>query len=118
MLDPWGPIEGHPVARGPMKKIRRVDWVVAITAIVFAVSCSGSGCGGCGFEPIPGGFPAAKREANAGQVRVSSSALAKIVADPASIIGGLVGSPPGMPGVIEFPVPASCGDPKICCVNN
>jgi len=100
-----------------MKKIRRVDWVVAITSIVFAVSCSGGGCGGCGFEPIPGGFPTAKREANAGQVRLSSTALAKIAADPASIIGGLVGGTT-MPGIIEFPIPASCGDPKICCVNN
>ncbi len=101
-----------------MKKIRRVDWVVAITSIVFAVSCSGGGCGGCGFEPIPGGFPAAKREANAAQVRVSQTALTKIAADPAAILGGLVGGGGGMPGVIEFPVPASCGDPKICCVNN
>ncbi len=100
-----------------MKKIRRVDWVVAITSIVFAVSCSGGGCGGCGMEPIPGGFPAVKREVNAAQVRVSQTALAKISADPASIIGGLVGGTT-MPGIIEFPVPASCGDPKICCVNN
>ena len=102
-----------------MKNSRRVDWVVAITAIVFAVSCSGGGgCGGCGFEPIPGGFPAAKRETNAAQVRVSSTALAKIAADPAAIIGGLVGGAGSMPGVVEFNVPASCGDPKICCVNN
>ncbi|MDB4963699.1 MAG: hypothetical protein JWP01_3698 [Myxococcales bacterium] len=100
-----------------MKKIRRIDWVVAITSIVFAVSCSGGGCGGCAqLEPIPGGFPVAKREPNAAQVRVTSTALAKIAADPASIIGPLVGG--AMNGVIEFPVPASCGDPKICCVNN
>ncbi|MBA3455051.1 MAG: hypothetical protein H0T42_18320 [Deltaproteobacteria bacterium] len=82
------------------------------------VSGSGSGCGGCGFEPIPGGFAPAKREVNAGQVRVSQTALAKIAADPASIIGGLVGTTGSTPGVIEFPVPASCGgSTEICCVN-
>ena len=101
------------------QKIRRsVDWVVLITAIVFAVGCSGGGCGGCaGMEPTPGGFPVAQRNPNAVQLRVTNTALAKITADPAAIIGPLVGN--AMNGVIDFNVPASCGgSTEICCVNN
>ena len=96
----------------------RVDWLVVITAILFAVGCSGGGCGGCaGMEPTPGGFPVAKRSPNAVQLRVSSTALAKISANPAAIIGPLVGG--AMNGVIDFNVPASCGgSTEICCVNN
>ena len=96
---------------------RRVDWFIVITAIVAATGCGGGGCGGCAsLEPIPGGFPAGKRSANATQVRVSSTALAKISADPASIIGPLVGG--AMNGVIDFPVPGTCtGTAKICCSN-
>ncbi len=86
-----------------MKKIRRVDWVVAITSIVFAVSCSGGGCGGCGMESIPGGFPATKRTPESVQVRVTQTGLAKITADPAGVIGPLLGN--SMNGVIQFPFP-------------
>ncbi|MDB4953956.1 MAG: hypothetical protein JWO36_1525 [Myxococcales bacterium] len=95
----------------------RIDWFVVVTAIVFAVSCSGGGCGGCAsFEPIPGGFPAAKRNPNAVQVRVTQSGLAAVSADPAQVIGPLVGN--AVNGVIKFPVPGSCGGtPEICCVN-
>ena len=96
---------------------RRFDWVVVITAIVIALSGCGGGCGGCGMTPIPGGFPAAKRTPNAGQIRVTPTALAMISADPAAVIGPLVGN--AMNGVIDFSVPGSCsGNPKICCVNN
>jgi len=100
-----------------MKKIRRIDWVVVIASLVFAVSCSGGGCGGCdGMEPIPGGFPVDKRQPNAAQVRVSSTALTKISADPAAILGPLIGG--AMNGTIEFAIPASCGgNPEVCCVN-
>ncbi len=99
-----------------MKQIhRRVDWALVITSIVFAVSCSGGGCGGCAsMEPIPGGFPAAKRTPNAAQVRVTPTALAKITADPAAVIGPLVGN--AMNGKIDFSIPASCGgNPEVCC---
>jgi hypothetical protein len=101
----------------PMTGTRRIDWIVVLTALAFAVGCSGGGCGGCaGMEPIPGGFTAAKRNQNAVQLRVSDSALAKISADPAAIIGPLVGG--AMNGIIDFNVPASCGgSTEICCVN-
>ncbi|HEY4055259.1 MAG TPA: hypothetical protein VGM39_01580, partial [Kofleriaceae bacterium] len=99
-----------------MKQIRRIDWVVVVTAMFFAMGCSGS-CGGCSsLEPIPGGFPSAKRTANAAQVRVTPTGLAKITADPAGLVGPLLGSATG--GKIDFNIPASCSDPKICCVNN
>ena len=89
----------------------KFDWIVIITSIVFAVSCGGGGCGGCStFEPIPGGFPAAKRNDNAGQVRVTPTGLNKISADPAKLVSEILGGP------LEFAVPASCdGTVKICC---
>jgi hypothetical protein len=66
------------------------------------------------MEPIPGGFPAGERTPNAGQIRITQSAIAKITADPAAVLGPLVGG--AMNGVITFPIPASCGgDPAICC---
>jgi hypothetical protein len=96
-------------------KRARIDWIVVVTAMFFAFGCGGGGCGGCaGMEPIPGGFPAAERTANAGQVRVTQSAIAKVTADPAAVIGPLVGG--AMNGVITYPLPASCGgNPSICC---
>src|SRR5690242_10187044 len=99
----------------PMKRVRRrFDWVVVITALVFAASCGGGGCGGCStFESIPGGFPAAKRNPNAVQVRVSQSGLAAIAADPAALIGAVAG---GMNGVIQFNAPVNCsGSTPTCC---
>ena len=69
------------------------------------------------MEPTPGGFPVAKRNPNAVQLRVTQSGLGKITADPAAVIGPLVGN--AMNGVIDFNVPASCGgSTEICCVNN
>lgn len=66
---------------------------------------------------IPGGFPVAKRTPNAAQIRVTPTALTALSADPAAIIGPLVGN--SMNGIITFPVPGSCGgNPEICCVNN
>jgi MYXO-CTERM domain-containing protein len=67
------------------------------------------------MEPIPGGFPSAERTAKAGQVRVTSSALDKIEADPANVIGGFAGS--NTNGVITFAIPASCSGTAICCPN-
>ncbi len=89
-----------------------------LTAAVFAVGCSGGGCGGCaGMDPIPGGFDVTKRNPNALQMRVAQTALQKIAADPAGVIGPLVGTG-SMNGVIEFNIPASCGgDTEICCNN-
>jgi MYXO-CTERM domain-containing protein len=97
-----------------MKMSRNFNWIVMIAAVVYAASCSGGGCGGCTtFEPIPGGFPAAKRSPNATQVRVTQSAIAALVADPEKTVGGLLGG-----GGLAFPIPGSCGgDPEICCAN-
>lgn len=93
----------------------RANWIVVVTSLLFALGGCGGGCGGCaGMEPIPGGFPAAKRNPNAVQVRVTPTALSKIAADPASVIGPLVGGG-SAPGVISFPIPASCSGTAICC---
>lgn len=99
-----------------MKRLHRVDWVVVIASLVFAVSCSGGGCGGCAtFEPIPGGFPAAERNPNAVQVRVSQTGLAAITADPAKLITAIAG---GMNGVLAFNAPVNCGgSTPTCCPN-
>jgi hypothetical protein len=96
-----------------MKQVR-LDWSVVVTSIVFSVSCGGGGCGGCSsFEPIPGGFPAAERTANSTQVRVSSTGLAAIAADPAGLLGSIAG---GMNGVLPFNAPVSCnGTTPTCC---
>ncbi len=94
-----------------------VDWIVVVLAVLIASGCGGGGCSGCGIEPIPGGFALAKRTENAGQVRVSTSGFAKITADPASVLGPLVGG--GSGGVIEFPAPVSCGgSTPLCCDDN
>ncbi|HWO27094.1 MAG TPA: hypothetical protein VNO30_50535 [Kofleriaceae bacterium] len=95
-------------------KSHRVDWLLVIASIVFAVSCSGGGCGGCAaFEPIPGGFPAAERNPNAVQVRVSQTGIAAITADPAKIITALAG---GTNGVLAFDAPVNCsGSTPTCC---
>ena len=73
-------------------KNRRQDWVVLLVCVAIALSGCGGGCGGCGMQPIPGGFPVEKRTPNAAQVRVTPTALARITADPAAIIGPLVGN--------------------------
>jgi hypothetical protein len=96
----------------------RIDWFVVLIAVFLAAGGCGGGCSGCGMEPIPGGFPSAKRTPNAGQIRVTPTALGKITADPAGVLGPLVGGGGGAPGVITFPVPASCGgSTEICCKN-
>lgn len=92
---------------------RRVDWVVMLACLAIAISGCGGGCGGCGMQPIPGGFPSAKRAPNAAQVRVTQSGLTAISADPAALLGSL-GT--GMNGVLSFNAPASCGgSTPICC---
>ncbi|MGE0398314.1 MAG: hypothetical protein AB7T06_16540 [Kofleriaceae bacterium] len=100
-----------------MKKIRRVDSFVLIVAALIAFGGCGGGCDSCGMQPIPGGFPSAKRTGEAVQVRITPTGLGKITADPAGVIGPLVGD--AMNGKINFNIPASCGgDTEICCVNN
>ncbi|MCX5747590.1 MAG: hypothetical protein NT062_34425 [Proteobacteria bacterium] len=66
------------------------------------------------MEPIPGGFPAAERHPNAAQIRVSSTALDTLEADPAKLVAGFLGG-----GPLSFDIPGSCsGNPAICCVGN
>jgi hypothetical protein len=80
---------------------------------VVAAVVASSGCGGgcSSLEPIPGGFPAAARTPNAAQVRVSQSGLATVAADPAALLGGLLGG-----SGLSFDVPSSCGgSPAVCC---
>jgi len=92
--------------------------LVVVIAIVFAFSCSGGGgCSGCGITPIPGGFPAAKRVANAGQARVTSTALAKLTADPGALLGTVLGSAAGS-GTISFPVESCSSSLSVCCDSN
>lgn len=86
-----------------MKKIRRVDWFVLGVAALIAAGGCGGGCDSCGMQPIPGGFPAAKRTSEAVQIRLTPTGLGKITADPAGVIGPLVGN--SMNGVISFPFP-------------
>lgn len=84
-----------------------------VATIVVAAVVASSGCGGgcSSLEPIPGGFPAAARTPNAAQVRVSQSGLATVAADPAALLGGLLGG-----SGLSFDVPSSCGgSPAVCC---
>jgi hypothetical protein len=95
----------------------RANWILIAIAILIASGGCGGGCSGCGITPIPGGFPNAKRTVNAGQVRVSTSGIAKITADPAAVLGPLIGGATN--GVIEFPAPVSCGgSTPLCCDDN
>ena len=83
-------------------------WLLVL-ALMFSMGCGGQGCS-C-LAPIPGGFPAAQRTPNAGQVRLSQSGLAALAADPAALISAATGG-----GPLEFDVPASCGgNPAVCC---
>jgi len=53
------------------------------------------------MEPIPGGFPAAARTPNGGQVRVTQSGLATLTEDPAAFLGGLLDAG-SLPVVIDL----------------
>lgn len=88
----------------------RFPFAIAFSLLI--AGCSGDGCS-C-VEPIPGGFPDEQRVDNAIQVRVSDQGIAAVEADPAGLLGGLIGGG-GAPGVVEFPVPPSCGDTAVCC---
>jgi hypothetical protein len=90
----------------------RIDWLVVAVALLFSFGCGG-GCTGCGMEPIPGGFPSAKRNPNAGQIRLTQSGLAAVSSNPAALLSGLGG---GMNGTLDFNVPANCGgSTPVCC---
>lgn len=80
-----------------------------VFAFLSSVGCGGQGCS-C-LAPIPGGFPAAQRTPNAGQIRLTQSGLAALAADPAALLSAATGG-----GPLEFDVPASCGgNPAVCC---
>tara|TARA_R110002073_G_scaffold142117_6_gene293857 strand:- start:8561 stop:12121 length:3561 start_codon:yes stop_codon:yes gene_type:complete len=79
---------------------------------IIAGGCGGGGCDGCGgMTPLPGGFPAESRSANAIQLRITDSALATLEEDPAALVGPLLGQEG-----LSIDIPPSCGsDPEICC---
>ncbi|MFN0250392.1 MAG: MYXO-CTERM sorting domain-containing protein [Kofleriaceae bacterium] len=85
-----------------MKKIRVDSFVLTVAALIAFGGCGG-GCDSCGMQPIPGGFPSAKRTGEAVQVRITPTGLGKITADPAGVIGPLLGSANN--GVIQVPFP-------------
>ncbi len=78
---------------------------------ILAGGCGGGGCDGCGgMAALPGGFPAESRSANAIQLRITDSALNTLEADPAALVGPLLGQED-----LTIDIPASCGDTEICC---
>jgi hypothetical protein len=86
-------------------KRTRIDWIVVAMAMFVAAGGCGGGCGGCaGMEPIPGGFPSSERVQNAGQVRVTQTALAAIEADPAGVLGPLAGGGASAPGKLVLDI--------------
>ncbi|HVV84131.1 MAG TPA: hypothetical protein VHE35_13745 [Kofleriaceae bacterium] len=91
---------------------RRAWWpspALLVFAVLSSVGCGGQGCS-C-LAPIPGGFPAAQRTGNAGQIRLTQTGLASLTADPAALLSAVTGG-----GPLEFDVPASCGgNPAVCC---
>ena len=93
--------------------LRRIDWFVVVTCLIVALSGCGGGCSGCGMQPIPGGFQAAKRHPNAGQLRVTQAGLDAVASDPGALLGSIGNA---MNGVLKFNVPANCsGSTPICC---
>ncbi|MEZ4366374.1 MAG: hypothetical protein R2939_08805 [Kofleriaceae bacterium] len=90
-----------------VRKATAPTWAMWMVAALAAAGCGGDGCGA---QPIPGGFPAAEREPNAVQLRITDTGLATLAADPDALVGGL------LPGGLAIDVPASCGGtPAICC---
>jgi MYXO-CTERM domain-containing protein len=83
--------------------------VLTVLATLVAGGCAGDGCGGC-VAPTPGGFPPDDRIANAGQLRLTNSAIDALEADPAALVASFLGSD-------EFDIPPVCGgeDPYVCC---
>jgi MYXO-CTERM domain-containing protein len=77
-------------------------------SLLIAGGCAGNGCS-C-MAPLPNGFPAEKRQANAAQARLSSSGIAFIEANAPTLVEALVGGP------LVFPIPPSQAgaNPEIC----
>ena len=80
--------------------------LVCATLVALLIGCTGGGA--AALAPIPGGFPPDERNANAVQLRLTPTALAKLIASPAPLVGALLGS-------LDLGVDASCGDPSVCC---
>lgn len=89
-------------------------WGVQVLVALGVASCAGDGCD-C-VTPIPQGFPSSERVPNAVQLRLSETGLEAVQADPAALVGGLVGDGMGL----TFDVPPACGadeNPQICCTD-
>lgn len=93
----------------------RLVFAGVVVLIASACSSTGSGgCGGCGTtEQIPGGFPAAERMNNAGQIRLSSSGINFMENNFEGLVKMLV------PGGLSFKIPPTgCsggGSQRLCC---
>ncbi len=100
-----GPIGGgermqQAVTRGVVTR-----WCL-LSALFFLLACGESSCAscaGCGIEPIPGGYPAAERIANAAQVRLTAAGLEHIEQHAPSLVSTLLASN------LDFAVPSSSG---------
>ncbi len=94
-----------------MKLLRVVRQLATVLGLGVLASCAGpQGCA-C-VVPIPGGFPAAERTPNAVQLRLSSTGIAAIEDNAATLLETLAS------GGLRFDIPAACGagdNPKICC---
>lgn len=93
--------------------MQRARWL-ALFLLWFAFqACDGGGCGGC-MEPIPGGFPLARRVENALQFRFTPSGITFLETHARELVASL------MPGGLTFDIPESrsniavVGDVTIC----
>lgn len=94
-----------------LRSWQRALFGVALMSLA-ACGSTGGGCAGCAAPaPIPGGFPAAHRFDNAGQIRLSSSGVTYLEQNFEKLVLTL------MPGGLSFAIPPSgCGSSQeVCC---
>ena len=96
-----------------MKKWRGKRFLTVLATLV-AGGCAGDGCNAC-VAPTPGGFPPDSRMENAGQLRLTSSAIDTLESDPAALVGAFLGTGED----VQIEVPPQCGGggngPFVCC---
>jgi hypothetical protein len=90
------------------RRLLRHRIVFVAMSLIIAGGCAGNGCS-C-MAPLPNGFPAEKRQANAAQARLTAGGVNFIEANAPALVEGLLGGP------LVFPIPPSPGNanPKIC----
>ncbi len=101
---------------------RRVSFAfksaLGISATILAAGCSGGGCGsGCsalgGSQPIPGGFPIAKRVQNGAGIRLTKDGLNFIQNNIGTIAAKVLGGK----GPLTFPIGSSSSSITVGTVN-